>query len=51
LHSDDTGAMGEKGDATGLGNVEKVMNALPAGSGIFLIAVIIIILLFLFVKR
>lgn len=48
---DGQGTMGDKEDTTGLGNFEKFMNALPQGSGIFLIAIVAIILLFLFVKR
>ena len=49
--SDGTGTMGDKQAPPGMQTLETVMNALPAGSGIFLIAVIIIILLLLFVKR
>lgn len=49
--SDGQGTMGDKEAPAGLGTLEKTMNALPSGSGIFLIAVVVIILLFLFVKR
>ena len=49
--SDGQGTMGDKEAPAGLGQLETFMNALPQGSGVFLIAVIVIILLFLFVKR
>ena len=49
LHSDDRGAVKESD--VGLGSFEKFMNALPQGSGIFLIALVVIILLFLFVRK
>lgn len=54
LHSDDTGATGDANAPPGMGTVEKTMNAfqgLPSGSGIFLIAIVVIILLLLFVRR
>lgn len=51
LVSDGAGTMGDKEAPAGLGTVEKTLNALPQGSGIFLIAIVVIVLLFLFVKR
>lgn len=49
--SDGEGTMGVKEAPIPLKNLETFMNALPQGSGIFLIAVVVIILLFLFVRK
>ena len=49
--TDGPGTMGDKEAPAGLGAVETAMNALPQGSGLFLIAVVAIIFLLLFVRR
>ena len=49
--SDGQGTIGDKEAPAGMQSLENFMNALPKGSGIFLIAVVVIILLLLFVKR
>lgn len=49
MQSDGPGTMKESD--VGLGSFEKFLNALPQGSGIFLIALVVIILLFLFVRK
>ncbi|HEY7160207.1 MAG TPA: hypothetical protein VH815_03065 [Acidobacteriota bacterium] len=49
--SDGTGTMGDKEAPAGMQTFETFLNALPQGAGIFLIAIVVIVLLFLFVKR
>jgi hypothetical protein len=49
--SDGAGTMGDKEMPAGMQSLETFLNALPQGAGIFLIALVVIVLLFLFVKR
>jgi hypothetical protein len=51
LHSDDTKGVQKSEAGAALKPLETLLNGLPPGAGIFLIAIVVIILLFLFVKR
>lgn len=51
LVSDGQGTMGDKEAPPGMQSVETFLKAMPPGTGIFLIAIVAIILLILFVKR
>lgn len=51
MQSDGSGTMKESEAGAALQPIETFLNALPKGAGIFLIAIVVIILLLLFVRR
>jgi hypothetical protein len=51
LKSDGDQTLGDKTAPPGMQSLETFLNAIPQGAGIFLIALVVIILIFLFVRR